>query len=683
MNPFRILHVVVMALLAGCALSAQTDTLLPEVSVEAYEGKRLLLLTPAPLARLETKALSRFDNSSLLPALNTVAGVRMEERSPGSYRLSFRGSLLRSPFGVRNVKIYLDGFPLTDPGGGTYLNLLDVQWIDQVTLIKGPASGMYGAGTGGAMFLQSSAPMYGLHAGGAGITVGGYGQLNGNAWGAWSNNQSSSRVAYAYGHTDGYRNQSAMDRHSLVWQTRLKTSENQSWQITALLADLQYETPGGLTETQMEADPRQARPATASVPGAEEQQAAVHNQSAMLGVGNETEAGAHWLIKTYVYTRLNDFSNPAIRNYEQRQEMQGGGRSSAQWSSDVGHWQSKLTFGLEMQAGYSGIQVSDNAMGALSDLQTSDKASLLTGFVFVQEDISSNDGWVVQAGGSFNGNLLKYSRLYPVAQGEPFRGGFAPTFAPRLALLRAVGSQWSVYFQTGKGFSAPTLEEILPSNGVFNTSLMAEQGWNTELGVRFFSNNRRINAEFNAFLFRLQNAIVLRREDDGAEYFENAGSTKQDGLEAVLNAVLMQRQSFGLKLTVSGAWLPFYFTEYKLDQNDYSGNRLTGVAPLSASVVLDATLMNAGYVNFTHTYTGPLPLDDANSAFAPPSNLLSARMGWKLSLGKHVLDCFAGGNNLFNINYSLGYDLNAVGGRFYNPAAERHFFAGVRWTFGQ
>jgi iron complex outermembrane receptor protein len=400
-------------------------------------------------------------------------------------------------------------------------------------------------------------------------------------------------------------------------------------------------------------------------------------------VGNETTAGEHWSIKTHVYTRLNDFSNPAIRNYEQRQEMQVGGRSTAQWSAAQGRWQSKLTFGLEMQAGYSGIQVSDNTMGALSDLQTSDKARLLTGFVFVQEDFRLYDDWAIQVGASFNGNHLKYSRLYPGAQGAPFSDDFAPTVAPRMALLRAFGNRWSLYFQTGKGFSAPTLEEILPSNGVFNAALMAEQGWNTELGLRFFSGNRRFNAEFNAFLYRLENAIVLRREDDGAEYFENAGSTKQDGLEAVLNTILLQRQSFGLQLGVCGAWLPFYFTEYQVAQNDFNGNQLTGVAPWTVSVVLDATFLNAGYVNLTHLYTGPMPLDDANSEFAPPSNLLSARIGWKLFLGNQVLDCFAGSNNLLNVSYSLGYDLNAIGGRFYNPAAERNFFGGLRWTIGQ
>ena len=663
--------------------AAQTDTLLPEISVEAYGSKRLLRLTPAPLATLSLKALNRFDNSSILPALNTVAGVRMEERSPGSYRLSVRGSLLRSPFGVRNVKIYLDGFPLTDPGGGSYLNLVDVQWLDQISIIKGPASSMYGAGTGGAMFLQSNAPASAPRAAGASLTAGAFGMVNANAWGMWGNKNTSNRVTYAYGQTDGYRAQSSMNRHSLMWQTRLNTSEKQSWQITAFLADLSYETPGGLTREQIETDPRQARPASAVLPGAEEQQAAVHNQNAMLGVGNETFVGENWLIKTHVYTRLNDFSNPAIRNYEQRQEMQSGGRSSAEWSSAWGRWKSRLTFGLEMQAGHSGIQVSANRMGDLDTLQISDKASLITGFVFVQEDLSLNDVWIIQAGASFNGNYLKYNRLYPGVQAEPYRGGFAPTLAPRVALLRAIGSQWSVFLQTGKGFSVPTLEELLPSNGVFNSGLQAEQGWNTELGIRFFDKNRRFSAEFNAFLFRLQNAIVLRREMDGAEYFENAGNTKQDGLEAVLNTTVLQRPDFNMQFALSGAWLPFYFIDYQLPQEDYSGKQLTGVAPLTATAVLDVVYKDTWYANLTHMYTGRLPLNDANAEFAPPSNLLSARIGWKITTGNHVLDCFAGANNLLNIVYSLGHDLNAVGSRFHNPAAERNFFAGVRWALGQ
>ena len=81
--------------------------------------------------------LLRYGGTSLVPAMNTVAGVGMEERSPGSYRLSIRGSLLRSPFGVRNIKIYIDDVPLTDATGNTYLNLLDPNHLQSAEIIKG------------------------------------------------------------------------------------------------------------------------------------------------------------------------------------------------------------------------------------------------------------------------------------------------------------------------------------------------------------------------------------------------------------------------------------------------------------------------------------------------------------------------------------------------------------------
>src|SRR5690606_10740693 len=93
-----------------------------------------------------------------LPAMNTVPGVRMEERSPGSYRLSIRGSLLRSPFGIRNVKIYMDEMPLTDAGGNTYLNLADPGSIQSAEILKGPDGSLFGANSGGVIRLQPLPP---------------------------------------------------------------------------------------------------------------------------------------------------------------------------------------------------------------------------------------------------------------------------------------------------------------------------------------------------------------------------------------------------------------------------------------------------------------------------------------------------------------------------------------------
>src|SRR5882762_540933 len=137
-------------------LADSSDTRpLREVVVKAYEQNRKLSEVGAPISFVSKAALNRFGNTSILPALNTNPGVRMEERSPGSYRLNIRGSSLRSPFGVRDIKIYWNEIPLTDPGGNTYLNQLGFYNFQSIENIKGTAGSLYGAGIGGAVLINS------------------------------------------------------------------------------------------------------------------------------------------------------------------------------------------------------------------------------------------------------------------------------------------------------------------------------------------------------------------------------------------------------------------------------------------------------------------------------------------------------------------------------------------------
>src|SRR5258708_32044372 len=141
-------------------LSAQqsqgdTTTILDEVVVKAYQYNRSLKETPVALGIVSEKDLNRFNNSSVVSTMNTIPGVRMEERSPGSYRFSIRGSTLRSPFGIRNVKFYWNGLPLTDGGGNTYLNLLNFNAFGQPKFFKEPGPSLNGPGTEGVDLLNN------------------------------------------------------------------------------------------------------------------------------------------------------------------------------------------------------------------------------------------------------------------------------------------------------------------------------------------------------------------------------------------------------------------------------------------------------------------------------------------------------------------------------------------------
>ena len=201
----------------GALARIQQDTTnhLEEVTVHAYFAEQPLLRLTTSAGVIDQSALSNQPGTTLLPALNAVPGVRMEERSPGSYRLSLRGSLLRSPFGVRNVKVYLDEIPLTDAGGNTYFNMLDAGSARSIEVLKGPDGSLFGANSGGVVLLRPHGSLAGDTVSSAAL------RLSGGAYGLFHEQLSASvrpsanysfSVNQAYQRSDGYRQQSAMNR---------------------------------------------------------------------------------------------------------------------------------------------------------------------------------------------------------------------------------------------------------------------------------------------------------------------------------------------------------------------------------------------------------------------------------------------------------------------------------------
>ena len=152
--PFFLLSLSISSFINAQTTDTDTSKTLGEVVLRAYEQNRQLKESAVAVNYIGQTQLERSNNTSVLPALNNTPGVRMEERSPGSYRMNVRGSTLRSPFGVRNVKVYWNGIPFTDPGGSTYLNQLGYYNFNSIEVIKGPGGSLYGAGTGGVILIN-------------------------------------------------------------------------------------------------------------------------------------------------------------------------------------------------------------------------------------------------------------------------------------------------------------------------------------------------------------------------------------------------------------------------------------------------------------------------------------------------------------------------------------------------
>ncbi len=163
------------------------------------------------------------------------------------------------------------------------------------------------------------------------------------------------------------------------------------------------------------------------------------------------------------------------------------------------------------------------------------------------------------------------------------------------------------------------------------------------------------------------------------------GSTKQRGLESqAYYQLLPSRNRFitNARLWISHTWSSFRYDDFKQGTTDLSGKQLPSVAPQIVTAGLDVSTRPGLYGNITWYYSDPIALNDANTDIASSYQLMGARVGWRTRLTKRIAaDFFAGADNMFDVHYSLGNDINAAAGRYYNPAAGANYFGGISLKF--
>ena len=649
------------------------------VIVKGFESNKSLINTPASISLLSKATLNASSAFSMLPALNTSSGVRMEERSPGSYRLSIRGSLLRSPFGIRNVKVYYDDFILTDAGGNTYMNLLDIHSINGLELIKGPAGSVYGAGTGGAVLLNGFGALKDSNDLKLRLLGGSFGTLNQSLQYQHQSKNIQLNVGQGHFQSNGFRVQSKMRKDNVQLNMRIKSNEQISTDFILFYSDLFYQTPGGLTFAQFNADPRQSRPATATLPSVVDQKTAIYNKSAFIGFSNTYKINSRWKTVGSVTNGLTQFKNPFITNYEKRREFNLGFRSKIVYENNLPipvQWVS----GFEIQRGEYAIDSSGNIKGAPDGNKVSDEVIARQQFAFTQLNIQPLRFLQIQSGLSINRFFYSIQRT----TGAPANGikklDFNRQLLPRIALLAAPGAGISLYGQLSKGYSSPSIAEIRPSAGGVYSGLQAEYGWSKEIGIKLSAWRNKLYMQAALFQFDLRDAIVRRVNNIGAEYFVNEGDVQQKGIEIEYqyNLVNLPRQKFfkSLKWSQAITLNDFRFVNYKNNQTSFAGNQLTGIADnvIVSSLAMDLTAHF--YWNVQFNYVGKMPLNDANTFFSNPYRLWQSKIGWR-SGHTRPIELFLLMDNIGNENYSLGFDINAFGNRFYNPAPSRNYQFGL------
>ena len=640
---------------------------LPEITVEAVRSAETEATAPfAVTVRTRSpEEISLTSSTSLDDVLRPLPGIWVNDRHHFALgeRISVRGVGYRSNFGVRGVQVLYDGIPLTLPDGQAFLDVVDPAVVRQVELVRSPASVFWGNGSGGVLFLSSSRPGT-APSNRVRVQSGSYGQWQGlleggGSVGPWTVH------GYASGQRqDGYR------AHSQGYRLRAGGTASRSLgpdtHLRVMLAADQQDTenPSSLTREQFESDPSQARPAFVNV------NAGKQSSQVQLGATLDHDLGGATLSGTaYALRRVLD--NPLNFAFIRYTRWSGGTRLTLRRS------QGRVQGGLGIDAGLQSDDrtefTSTTPRGTPGDeIGLNQLETVLNGSAFGYVRFNATDRLSLTGG-------LRIDRIRFEAEDRLTRDGDQSGTRTFSAVSPSVG----LSFDTGSGqlfaqystaFETPTASELSNrpgGGGGFNQEVDPQRTRGFEIGVRGTVAEARL--QYDASLYRLEvDDLISAYEDaEGREVYDNLAANTHDGIEASLT----WQATPGLE--VAARYTGSRFVIEEASDSSLVGNRVPGIP--SRRVYLHTEVSNDGWWGRLSGQGVPsYYTNDANTAEAPRYVLVNLTLGHKgIDTRGLTLKPFVAVNNVLDERYAGSVVVNAFGGRYYEPAPERSFSAGL------
>lgn len=672
----------------GSELNVQMETdgvNLNEVRVNGYNGNRTSKETAGAVVLLGPEDINRGNSMSLQPALNGIPGVRMDQSTLSEARISIRGNGVRAAYGIRNIKIYINEIPVTEADGTTRIESLDVNSIGMAEVIKGPASSIYGAGTGGVINFQLQRAPYQEQSTEASALTGAYGLHRLATTYRSGGDKLNSYVSYGWQEYSGYRQHSNDMRRFLTGNFQLFPGSKRIITLILNRTTQHSEIPGSLTADQVAADPLQANATNL------DKQAGRYQTWTRIGLGQQYQFNDQFSNHTSVFTYFYDLDHPLPYAYIRNFYQSYGGRTRFSYDPHFSILSTRFVAGAEFNEGLTkGTQYVNN--DGKEGVVSSNLDYRNTQFsLFYQSETTLGPQTMLILGLSYNSlsyNVKDYLK--------PHQSGikkFDPQASPRVAFSHNFSSALSLHASVSSGFSPPSGSEIKNVDGSINPVLQAEKALNYELNAKGNLFRSRLAYDLALFKMDMKGELIAQSVQQGITIYHNAGKTRHNGVELSLSYQLLeasaQRGTVRLRPFAALTYSDFRFEDYKAlnAQGEitatYSGNKLTGIAPWVLNLGFDLESKGGLYFYGTYFYSDRLPVNDANSVYNPSYEVLNAKIGYK----KLVLKClevngYGGVDNLLNNNYSSIVSLNAVGysgaqPAYFNPSPTINGYGGL------
>ncbi|HBY4310748.1 TPA: TonB-dependent receptor [Klebsiella pneumoniae] len=686
--------------------------LLPLIAAAQAADEQTMVVTAAPttVSELDTPAAVSVVNGdemrqaaprvNLSESLGAVPGLQVQNRQnyAQDLQLSIRGFGSRSTYGVRGLRIYVDGIPATMPDGQGQTSNIDIGSVDTIEVLRGPFSALYGNSSGGVINVTSQTGTqpptveassyygsfgtwhYGMKATGA---VG-----DGSHAGDVDYTVSTNRFT-----THGYRDHSGARKN--LANARLGVRINDVSKLTLLLnsVDIKANDAGGLTADEWRDNPRQS-------PRGDQYNTRKNTRQTQAGLRYERQLSAQDDLSVMMYAGERETTQfQSIPRAPQLKPSHAGGVIDL-----TRHYQGidtrlthrgellvpvTLTAGLdyenmsERRKGYENFVMVNGApqygeQGALrrnernlmwnvdpylqTQWQLTDKLSLDAGVRYSSVWFDSNDYYITPGNGDDSGDASYHKWL------------------PAGSLKYALTDAWNVYLSAGRGFETPTINELSyrsDNQSGLNFCLKPSTNDTVEIG----SKTRIGNGLFTAALFQTNtdNEIVVDSSSGGRTSYKNAGKTRRQGMELGLD------QQFGesWRLKAAWTWLDATYRTNVCDDASCNGNRIPGIARNMGYASFGYQPEQGWYAGSDIRYMSDIMANDENTAKAPSWTVVGLTTGYKWSYGRMDMDLFGRIDNLFDREYVGSVIVNESNGRYYEPAPGRNYGIGLNlaWRF--
>ncbi len=663
------------------AQAQQAEATLGEVVVSGNRSEQRRFDVPGAIDAVEVDPMRQgsplVNLSELMSAVPGVQ-VRNRENYAQDLQLSVRGFGTRSTFGVRGVRILVDGIPATMPDGQGQVSAISLTSAKRIELLRGPLAQLYGNAAGGVLQVftkdppVSATPQFGVAAG-----VGSDGQRHLALSVGGGSETLGALLDVSRFRTDGYRDHSAAERTQL--NAKVVARPSSATTVTGVLNIFDQplsEDPLGLNRADFRRNPRQVIPNAYAF----DTRKTIEQKQAGVVIEHDLSASDRLNARLYGGTR-EVFQTLAFQGNGVIDLDRSFGGAGLNWThkTRVNDLPLQWTIGIEadrLKETRKGFNNNNGTPGALTRNEDDTARNL---DYFAQLDWTFAPQWQAQAG-------LRMSRVrfgvdddFVTATNPDDSGSVTyRNTSPVLGLVWHASDNLNIYGNLGTGFETPTLAESAyrASGSGPNFALKASKSTQAELGLK--ARQGRHSLDLALFQSRSRDEIVPQSTSGGRTIFQNADRVGRRGVEASWKAD-WQQVSTRLAYTLLDARFKSAYTSGA--NTVAAGNRLPGAPRHSLYAETEARVGEGATVALEMRAESKIQVNDTNTEAAPGYAAFNLRAGQEIRAGSAKVFLFARIDNLFDRQYAGSVIVNDNNGRFYEAAPGRRLFVGARTQF--